>query len=371
MPAVDPFSVLPKQQTTIVVAGPGKLEIKHDAPMPEMTPSTVIVKTAALAINPADAKMLDYSAVPGAIHGYDYAGTIVALGSEVAAEGRLSVGDRVAGLVHGMNKLKPEIGAFAEYVSGCADLMLKLPDGMSFEEGASLGTGVATAALGLFKELKVTPSLEPLADGKVSAQEESEFVLVSGGSTATGTRAIQLLKLAGLRPIATSSPRNFDLCYHFGAEKVFDYKSPDCASEIRRYTQGELAFALDCVSQADTTQLCFSAIGRAGGKYCALEPFRESVAKTRELTLRPSWLMVLTIFGGPVALDGEYGREASAEDREFGRQAFKAVQGLMDRGLIEAHPVKNLKGGWKGVVEGVERIRSQAMSGQKLVCSVA
>jgi hypothetical protein len=30
----------------------------------------VMVKTAAVAINAADAKMLDYSAAPGAIHGY-------------------------------------------------------------------------------------------------------------------------------------------------------------------------------------------------------------------------------------------------------------------------------------------------------------
>ena len=73
-----------------------------------------LVKTAAVAINPADAKMLDYSAAPGAIHGYDFAGTVVALGENVRAG--LAVGDRVAGFVHGMNCLQPEIGAFAEYV---------------------------------------------------------------------------------------------------------------------------------------------------------------------------------------------------------------------------------------------------------------
>lgn len=161
-----------------------------------------IVKTAAVAINPADAKMLDYSAAKGAIHGYDFAGTIVALGVDALASGHLAVGDRVAGLVHGMNRLRPDVGAFAEYVGAYADLLLRIPDHMSFEDAASFGTGVATASLSLFSELSVPASLaqlrehQPASDGKAGADVgHREFVLVAGGSTATGTRAIQLLKL--------------------------------------------------------------------------------------------------------------------------------------------------------------------------------
>lgn len=90
---------LPQFQTALVVQGPGKLAIEHEVPIPKLEPDMVMVKTAAVAINPADAKMLDFSAVPGAVHGYDFAGTIVALGEEALAEGRLQIGDRVAGLV--------------------------------------------------------------------------------------------------------------------------------------------------------------------------------------------------------------------------------------------------------------------------------
>lgn len=164
-----------------------------------------IVKTAAVAINPADAKMLDYSASPGAIHGYDFAGTIVALGKDALASGRLAVGDRVAGFVHGMNSLRPDVGAFAEYVGACADILLKLPDRMGFEEAATLGVGIGTAVLGLFGELRVPASLERLREGgekkkkeavnEAGEEKERAFVLVAGGSTATGTRAIQLLKM--------------------------------------------------------------------------------------------------------------------------------------------------------------------------------
>ena len=106
MPSETPTFSLPQHQTAIVARGPGKLAIQHNAPMPALAPDMAIVTTA-VAINPADAKMLDYSAAPGAIHGYDLAGTILALGADALALGHLAVGDRVAGMVHGMNKLQP------------------------------------------------------------------------------------------------------------------------------------------------------------------------------------------------------------------------------------------------------------------------
>src|SRR3954467_15266872 len=112
MPSV--VTDLPVNQTAIVAVGPGKLAIKNDAPVPFLAPDMAIVKTAAVAINPADAKMLDYSAAPGAIHGYDFAGTIVVLGANARAG--LAVRDRVEGFVHGMNCFQPEVGAFAEYI---------------------------------------------------------------------------------------------------------------------------------------------------------------------------------------------------------------------------------------------------------------
>ncbi|KAL8974639.1 MAG: hypothetical protein Q9197_001127 [Variospora fuerteventurae] len=374
MPSATPAtSSLPERQTAIIAQGPGKLALQHNVPLPFLEPDMAIVKTAAVAINPADAKMLDYSAAAGAIHGYDFAGTVVALGADALASGHLAVGDHVAGAVHGMNRLRPDVGAFAEYVGAYADLLLKVPDRMALEKAASLGTAVGTASIGLFSELRVPASLEELRENRepVGDAEKREFVLVAGGSTATGTCAVQLLKLAGLRPIATCSPSNFNLVYRFGAEKVFDYSSPTCAADIREYTRNELAYTLDCVTQADTTQLCYASIGRAGGRYVSLEPFREAVAQGRALTIEPSWIMVLTIFGRKVALEGEYGRDARPQDREFGARAFAAVQSLLDQELIDTHPVRAMPGGWEGVMQGVDIIRSQTMSGQKLVYSVS
>lgn len=70
MIAARPVWALPEQQTAIVALGPRELAVVHNAPTPSLGADMAMVKTAAVAINPADAKMLDYSSVPGAIHGY-------------------------------------------------------------------------------------------------------------------------------------------------------------------------------------------------------------------------------------------------------------------------------------------------------------
>ncbi|KAF2121676.1 chaperonin 10-like protein [Lophiotrema nucula] len=371
MPSADPFRSLPKQQTAVTAQDQGRLAVIHDAPLPHLLPDMAIVRTAAVAINPVDAKMLDYSKPTGSTAGFDFSGTVVALGEKAATAGRLQVGDRVAGMVHGLNKLKPDIGAFAEYVGASADLLLKVPDRMSFEEAATLGMGVTTSVLALFVELKVPATLEELGAAKGRGDVgNGAFVLVAGGSTATGTRAIQLLKLAGLRPITTCSPSNFNLVQRFGAERAFDYHSPTVAADIRAYTHNELAYVLDCVSLAETTQICYDAIGRAGGRYCSLEPFREAVTQRRALTIEPSWILALTIFGEKVAMDGEYGRDALQEHRGIGVRAYEAVQALLDRGLIDTHPAKIVAGGWDEVIKGVDVVRQQNISGYKLVYSV-
>ena len=174
---------------------------------------------------------------------------------------------------------------------------------------------------------------------------------------------------ADLRPIATCPPSHFHLALQFGAEKVFDDHSPTCAADIRAYTHNQLAYALDCVTQ-DTTQLCYASIGRAGGRYIALEPFAETLTRTRASTAKPSWLMVLTIFGRKVTCEGEYARDARPQDRLVGAQAFSAVQPPLDRSLIDPDPVKAMAGGWNGVVQRVDLIGKQPLSSPKLVYSV-
>ena len=101
----------------------------------------------------------------------------------------------------GGNKLLPEDGAFAEQILVRADVGIRVPDHMSFEDAATLGVGVYTCGQGLVQTMGLRWPRGWGADGvhlNGEAEEEKgerETVLVYGGSSATGTLAIQFLKL--------------------------------------------------------------------------------------------------------------------------------------------------------------------------------
>lgn len=351
---------LPTTQTAIVATTDDSLAVSVDVSVPTLHPDMIIVKNAAISINPVDIKLDGPYSTPGAIAGCDFAGTIVALGSAVTHDVR--VGDRVCGAVMGMNPLEPSVGAFATYVGAQGDLVLTIPRGMSFATAAALPTVFATAGLALFRSLglEATPS---------KPAEKPFPVLVYGGSTATGTTAIQLLKLSGLIPVVTCSPRNFELARSYGAVAAFDYRSPTCAADIRAFTKNSLRYALDCITGQESIRLCYAAIGRAGGKYTALDPYPEAVAKTRQVVVA-DWVLGPTMLGKDIAWPPPHEIKGSKELRDFGESWLAVVQRLLDEGKIRVHPLKIMEGDFQDVLQGIETVRTGKMSGQKLVYSL-
>ncbi len=366
---------LPSTQTAIVAGPTGEFIISHNVPVIELEPDAVIIKTAAVALNPADTKMVGDFVVPGAIFGFDCAGTIVAVGSAVKKD--LVVGDRVCGSADGMSRLRPLGGGFAQYASLPGDMALKIPDNVTFEAAAAYGTALASAGMALFYSLKIPAKLleEP---AKVPFP-----VLVYGGSTSTGTMAIQLLKAyasastvyrridelmqcrCGLTPITTCSPKNFAFVKSFGAEEAFDYNSPTCAQDIKAYCKNKLAYALDCITQQQTMKICYAAIGRVGGRYTALDPYPENQA-TRKV-VKPDWILATRITGKGCTWPEPYGSAPDKELREFAHPFFGVMQKLLDEGKIRPHPARPSKGGFEALIEGVGIIRRGEISGEKLV----
>lgn len=176
---------MPSTQKAIVIHAPKDARLVTDRPIPHLRDGYILVKTVAVALNPTDWKHIDFLASPGALVGCDYAGTVEAIGANVGKH--FAKGDRVAGFVHGGDAVQHENGAFAEYIVAKADIQMKIPDGVSFEEAATLGVGVITVGQGLYQSLKLPLPTEPAREGFP--------VLVYGGSTATGTLAIQFARL--------------------------------------------------------------------------------------------------------------------------------------------------------------------------------
>ncbi|KFY96429.1 hypothetical protein V500_02441 [Pseudogymnoascus sp. VKM F-4518 (FW-2643)] len=325
------------------------------APMPKIEPDMVLVRTAAVALNPTDAKTIDYSLTVGAIGGNDFSGTVVDVGADVK---RLKVGDRVCGMMFGLNPSDHGTGAFSNFIGATEDVTCKIPSSMSFEEGSSLGVAVATAGSALYQFLGL-----PMPDRPA---EVPTYVLIYGGGSATGTIAIQLAKASGLTPITVCSPHHFDLVKALGAEEAFDYHSATCGSDIRSYTKNTLAHALDCITESNTTKICYEAIGTAGGKYVALDPY-STVIKYMRRNVKAEWLMAFSLFGKPVRLAGVYGRPARPKDREFSRIWFPMAEKLIAEGRLKPHRIEVKKGGLVGVLAGIDELRTGSVKGRKLV----
>ena len=66
-----------------------------------------------------------------------------------------------------------------------------------------------------------------------------------GGSSATGSLAIQFAKLSGYKVLTTCSPHNFDFVKSIGADAVYDYKDSECANKIKKDTSDSLKLIWD------------------------------------------------------------------------------------------------------------------------------
>jgi L-iditol 2-dehydrogenase len=174
------------------------------------------------------------------ILGHELAGVVVQIGSDVT---NVSVGDRVAvepGVTcgrcdyckSGRYNLCPDVvfmatppvdGAWAEYVAVRSDFLFKLPDAMSFEEGALL---------------------EPLSVGFHAmrrAQVKPEDRVLITGLGPIGLLAIEAAKLFGVTEIYGSDVVAFrrDLALEMGASQVLNPLEDDIGKRLEQLSGGK------------------------------------------------------------------------------------------------------------------------------------
>jgi NADPH:quinone reductase-like Zn-dependent oxidoreductase len=220
------------ENTALWLARPGaKFEV-GPAPFTPPKANEVVVRVRAVAVNFVDAipgiayrVILPWLRFPAVI-GSDAAGEIVEVGSAVT---RLHVGDRVVGHAVGPEKSRntPAEGAFQNYVVLMDHMVSGIPDSLSYEQASVLPLAMSTASCGLFQRDQLglaLPTANPAA--------RSETVLVWGGSTSVGINAIQLVRNAGYRVVATSSPRGFEYLRSLGAAAVVDRNSKSVVDDV-------------------------------------------------------------------------------------------------------------------------------------------
>lgn len=117
-------------------------------------------------------------------------------------------------------------------------------------------------------------------------------------------------------------------------------------------------------------EMCYEAIGSAGGMYVAIDPISTAVQYTRR-DVQADWLMVYSLLGDALKLAGVYGRPASPEHREFAARLFSLVEELLATGLIRSHPIELRSGGLGALTGGIEDLRLGRIRGKKLVYPLA
>jgi NADPH:quinone reductase len=202
-----------------VVADPlgGPENLKYlDIATPEPGAREVLVKLEASGVNFIDVYFRTglYKAPESPVKlGSEGAGAVAAVGSGVS----FKVGDRVA---YAMAR-----GSYAEYAVVPASGLVKLPDAISFEDGAAVMLQGMTAHY-------LTRSTFPLKQGQTC--------LVHAAAGGAGLLIVQMAKIAGATVIGTASTEaKASLAKEHGADHMILYTKSDFLEELKRITSNK------------------------------------------------------------------------------------------------------------------------------------
>ncbi len=197
--------------------GPEVLKLE-EIPTPKPDAGQVLVRIRAAGVNPYDTYMRagTYAIKPPLPYtpGSDAAGTIEAVGSGVT---KVKPGDRVY-------TAQTLTGAYAEYALALEDQVHRLPQNVSFEQGAGVWVPYGTAyhALHHFARARA-----------------GETVLVHGASGGVGTASLQIARAMGLTVFGTAgTDKGLDLVKREGAHQAFNHKTAGYHDEIMKATAG-------------------------------------------------------------------------------------------------------------------------------------
>ena len=178
----------------------------------------VVIRVRAVGVNPVETYIRagTYAAKPQLPYtpGSDAAGEIESVGDNVREYSR---GDRVFTI--GQNS-----AAYAEKMTVKSENLRRLPDHISYAQGAAINVPFGTAYRALLGIAKV---------------QNGETVMIHGGSGGVGVAAIQIARSRGFTIIATAgSESGVKLIKNQGAKYALNHNDADCVSDALGATCG-------------------------------------------------------------------------------------------------------------------------------------
>ena len=222
---------------------PGQPEVLvyEDVPDPDVGDRDVLVRVEAVSIEGGDTLNRSGTDTGGRTHivGYQAAGTVVAIGSEVTA---VAEGDRVVTV--GMDGSHAELRAVPE--GSC----WIVPDGLDIELASCVPIPFGTADDCLFEFGRL---------------QKGETALIHAGGSGVGIAAVQLAHRAGATVLATASKDDkLERLGALGLDHGINYVDADFVEEVRRLTDGRGADVIVDSVGGETLQRSLLALAYRG-----------------------------------------------------------------------------------------------------------
>ncbi|TCD62190.1 hypothetical protein EIP91_007248 [Steccherinum ochraceum] len=309
-------------------------------------PGEVLVKVEAASLNPVDWKIHNFIKEFPLPIGCDSAGVVAQVGEGVT---RVQVGDRVA---H-QGGYAVRIATFQEYTIIDEELVVKIPDSMSFDQAASIPVAVAAPAIGLYGDKVPLGGAGLIAPWQHGGHTEyaKKPILVMGGASSVGQYAIQFATISRFSPIITTvSPENKDLAASTGATHTLGRSlSPSTlADAVVAITSDPITVVFDAISTPETQEAAYKILAPGG----TLVVVQDEAIKTKQDDKK----VVRVIASGHIPANAR-----------FAKDLYAHLGDALASGEIKPCEVEILPGGLNGVAEGLERLKNGTVRAKKLV----
>ena len=190
--------------------------VPAELPIPKPKPNEAVVQIKAAGVNFIDVYLREgrYPAQLPFVDGQEAAGVVTEIGSDVTL---VQPGDRVA--------YTSSLGSYAEYAAVPESRLVKIPDGLSFEQAAAAMLQGMTAHYLSHSTYKL---------------QAGETALIHAAAGGVGLLLVQMAKNIGARVIGTAGTKDkAELARAAGADECIIYTEADFETETRRLTGGK------------------------------------------------------------------------------------------------------------------------------------
>ena len=250
--------------------------VHQETVLPEISPTQVLIKVHSAGVNPVDSYIRSGMFADTGTHtlpltlGWDAAGTIDRIGSEVGADAVEGISDLKIGDEVFVFSAFAQNGSYAEYLAVEANLVVIKPKTLSFVESAAVPLAAVTAWQALFSE------------GKLQAGQR---VLIHNTSGGVGGFAVQLAKAAGAYVIGTASAKNKQYVKGLGVDEFINYQTEKFEDLVDSV---DLVFA--AVGGDNIVERSLKVIKPGGHLISALDELDHGLAEEQQVKFERIWV---------------------------------------------------------------------------------